>query len=83
MKADLQPFRVASVTTLVISTALAAAVTGGLLQRAQHRSPGTGSYTTITAMYTGATSVRSSGFLFAVFGIIDSFDYLIYLFISA
>ena len=38
----LQPFRVATVTTMVISTTLATTVTGGVLQRTISITPGTG-----------------------------------------
>jgi hypothetical protein len=41
----LQPFRVATVTTMVISTTLATTVTGGVLLRTIPTTPGTGTFT--------------------------------------
>jgi uncharacterized protein (TIGR02145 family) len=62
-KPVLQPFRVASVSSMGHSNALVSTVSGGVLLRAVPVSPGTGSCTTITAMYTGTTAMRSWGFL--------------------
>ena len=59
----LQPFRVATVTTMEHSTTLVTTVTGGVLLRAIPIAPGTGTCTTITALCTGSAAVRSWGFL--------------------
>ena len=62
-KPVLQPFRVATVATVGRSTALVTPVTGGVLLRAVPVTPGTGTCTTIAAMSTDSTAIRSWGFL--------------------
>ena len=58
---DFQVFRVATVTTMVVSTTLATTVTGGLLRRAHPSTPGTAAWITATATCTWATTI--SGWL--------------------
>ena len=57
-KQALQPYRVASVTTVVLTATLASTVTGGHLPSTQLPipMPGTGTCTTITAMSTESTT---------------------------
>ncbi|MFA7019734.1 MAG: hypothetical protein WC239_12205, partial [Sphaerochaetaceae bacterium] len=62
--------------TVEHSTTLVTAAPGGVLQRAIQITPGTGVCTTIAATYTGAATPRKAGFLSAVSGISNLFDYL-------
>jgi len=73
----LQPFRVATVTTMENSTTLGSTVSGGVLRRPIPMTPGTAACTSISAAYSGAASIRRSGFLSVACGIkINLFDYL-------
>ena len=57
-------------TTVVISTALAATVAGGGVLHSTIRTvPGSGPCFTIVAMFTGSKAVRITGFLFVASGI--------------
>jgi len=53
----------ATVTTMEHSAALVTTVTGGVLLRAVPITPGTGSCSSIAAMSSGSTTIRSWGFL--------------------
>ena len=71
-----RPFRVATVAA-VDSTSLGTTVIGGVLWRAVPVSPGTATCSAIAASCTGATSIRTTGFLSVACGIkINLFDYL-------
>ncbi len=59
----LQPFQVATVRTLVYSTALENSVVGGLLLRTLHYLPGTGTCTTTAAMSARLAAISSMDIL--------------------
>lgn len=77
-----QPFRVVTVATLVFSTTLDTTVTGGVPRSTRHPTRGSGTCTPIPAMSTGPTTTREMVFRFVACGMINLFDYLIYLIIN-
>ena len=78
MRVVLQVVRAASVATVVHSSMLATAATGGALQSTVLRSPGTATCTTPMAAYSGTATVREMGSRFVALGInlFGLFDYL-------
>ena len=75
-----QPFRVAAARSMALLTMPAKAVAGGVPQSTAVRTLGASTWATVTAMCTGAATLRITGSQFVASGIIklfDSFDYLI------
>ena len=81
MKRVLLPCRVATIAAIDHTATLATTVTGGVLLSSHLHTPGPGSWTTVTPVFTEATTsaaLREVVFLLGVSGIFDLFDYLIY-----
>ena len=68
-------FRVVTVAPVARSATLGNTVTGGFLRSSIRLTPGSATCTTVAAASSGASTVRTPGFLFVVYGI-NSFDYL-------
>ena len=78
MRVVLQVVRAASVATVVHSSMLATAATGGALQSTVQLTPGAAPCTTAVATYTGTTALRRMGSQFVALGInlFGLFEYL-------
>ena len=78
----LQPFRVATVTTMEHSTTLGTTAIGGVLRSTIQLTPGTATCTSITATYAGSPTIRKAGFLSVACGIkINLFDYRLFVYL--
>ena len=80
----LQPFRVVTVATVVRSSALGSTATGGVLRSTVQITPGTATYSPISAISTGivANPPRKAGILSVAYGIkINLFDYRLFVYL--